>query len=291
MHRGRYRLMPVLCLTLLAPGCETLVADPFADYQKTPVLFVHGRGLSADSFSTMIRSLRNRGYPSSFLRAINLMPNDGPNVRSAEAQIAPFVERYLKDVNDEIARAGNKVAPKTKIHIVAHSMGSVSSRWYIAKLRPERVSVWISIAGPNHGSNPNCPGLPRSGKADLCPAFARSAQESFVQYHLNGAPNSDVDETPYGIGEDSPGKRRVPADKDRRVLYITLRTENDQFIVPNDSSVLDGAGGIDLRLPRSLPVTETTPGNFVTVRPVSHDWLTYTDYVIEFVYRVLDRPD
>lgn len=273
----------------LISSCNVMSAGAADDYTKTPVLFVHGRGLSASSFSTMIKALRSRGYPSSFLRAIDLVPNDGPNVPAAEKQIAPFVARFLAEVNADIARHGRGVPLKTKIDIVAHSMGSVSSRWYAAKLRPERVNTWISIAGPNHGSSPNCPGLPRSGKADLCPAYARTEQESYVQFHLNGAPGSDVDETPYGAGADSPAKKRVPPDEDRRILYLTLRTPADEFIVPNDSTVLDGAGGVDLRLPRFLPLLETSPGNFITQRPVSHDWLLYTDFVIDFVYAALNR--
>lgn len=285
----RWRTAAAGVVAAALAGCNLLSAGAGEDYGKTPVLFVHGRGLSSHSFSAMIEGLRARGYPPSFLRAIDLVPNDAPNIRTAEQQIAPYVERFLDEVNAQLRQSGQSLPPKTRVDIVAHSMGSVSSRWYAAKLRPDRVATWISIAGPNHGSNPNCPGLPGSGKEDLCPAYARTPEQSFVQFHLNGPLGSDRDETPYGIGADAPSKRRVPPDDRRRVLYVTLRTPNDEFIVPNDSTVLDGAGGAELRLPRGLPVRETSPGNFITLRPVSHDWLLYTDFVIDFVYAVLNR--
>jgi pimeloyl-ACP methyl ester carboxylesterase len=251
-----------------------------SEHDHTPVLFVHGRGLSADSFSGMIRYLEASGYPPSFLRAINLYPKDAPNV-----------EKFLENVNDEIRRGGGQTTAKTKVDIVAHSMGSMSSRWYTAKIRPDRVRAWISLAGPNHGSDANCPGLPGSGKREQCPAYATSSAQSQLQYQLNGGPDHDVDETPYGLGTDASGVKRILPDDQRRIAYFTIRTNNDKFISPIDSTIIDGAGGMPLTLPRSVPATETTPGNFLMENNVGHDEMTWNPAVYQLVRHILQTAD
>jgi pimeloyl-ACP methyl ester carboxylesterase len=291
MSKAPARAIALALMTASAIACAGVFQTSEAGYEKTPILFVHGRGLSAQSFVSMIRYFERGGYPRSYLRAIELYPKDAPNIGSAETQIAPFVEKYLEEVNAEIGRLGRKIPAKTRVDIVAHSMGSVSSRWYIAKIRPDRVRAWVSLAGPNHGSDPNCPGLPNSGKREQCPAFATSPEQSYVQFALNGAPGSDVDETPYGIGPDSAHKKRIPPDEQRHVLYVTLRTETDEFVRPVSSTIVDGAGGVDFRALRNLPVLETSPGNFLTRRPVGHDDMLYTEYVMDFVYRIVSGPN
>jgi pimeloyl-ACP methyl ester carboxylesterase len=239
----------------------------------------------------MIRYLEASGYPPSFLRAIDLYPKDAPNVLAAENQIAPYVEKFLEDVNNEIRRGGSQTTAKTKVDIVAHSMGGMSSRWYVAKIRPDRVRVWISLAGPNHGSDANCPGLPGSGKREQCPANAASSAQSPLQYQLNGGPGPDVDETPYGLGTEASGVKRIPPDDRRRIAYFTMRTNNDKFISPINSTIIDGAGGIPLTLPRSVPATETTPGNFLLENHVGHDEMTWDPAVYQLIRHILQAAD
>jgi hypothetical protein len=53
---------------------------------------------------------------------------------------------------------------------------------------------------------------------------------------------ADVDETPYGIGKDSPGVTSTSPDSNNQILYVTIRTDMDEWISPADSAVLDGAG-------------------------------------------------
>jgi triacylglycerol esterase/lipase EstA (alpha/beta hydrolase family) len=46
-----------------------------------------------------------------------------------------------------------KATGATKVDILAHSMGSLNSRWYIKFLGGEtKVDDWVSFGGPNHGT-------------------------------------------------------------------------------------------------------------------------------------------
>jgi pimeloyl-ACP methyl ester carboxylesterase len=234
-------------LLALALSCPNVV-NSSPDYSKNPVLFVHGHGMFAGCWSAMVSYLTKFGYPDIYLRAIQLMPNDGPNIVAAEEQIAPAVEQFLEEINSFLSAGHSDISVKTKVDLVSHSMGSMSSRWYAARVRPDRVRVWISLGGANHGSDALC-GFPDLGAEDLCPAYAESEKESCVQYVLNGAPYCpDVDETPYGMGDDAPGVDRIRPAHGGKIFYVTLRTSPDKWVKPENSVVLDGCGGVDQML-------------------------------------------
>jgi len=261
------------------------------NYEKIPVLFIHGHGMASRSWNPLIDYLRKSGYPIQFLRAIQLVPNDGPNIDAAENQIAPFVEEFLCDVNKYLASAQPGAPAKTKIDIVSHSMGALSARWYVAKLRPDRVRTWISLAGANHGSNALCAyvGRDRGGADDLCPAFAQTEKESSIQFILNGKPFiSDVDETPYGLGQDSLGVQSIPADDQRSIFYITLRTVKDEWIIPDESAILDGAGGKSFVIPPDIPAVEYPPGNIRLESKVRHDAMLKDGQTLRLVKFILE---
>lgn len=285
-------IMPVsvmLCLLAAIASCSAYAPQPVSD--KTPLLFVHGRGMHSSSFGPMIQYFRLKGYPEYCMRAIDLVPTDGPNIDAAEKQIAPEVERYITEVN-RIRKSRAENAPAvTKIDIIAHSMGSMSTRWYAAKLRPDRVRVWISLAGPNHGSNIGCPGSAGSGKIELCPAYAGTYEESPLQFMLNGGADADVDETPFGIAPDSPSRKRIGPTENQRILYITIRTEPDEWIHPVESTILDGAGGMNISLPGGAPVIETTPGNFKMTNRVGHDDMLADKDVLKLLELLLLEAD
>ncbi|RMD83357.1 MAG: hypothetical protein D6815_06765, partial [Candidatus Dadabacteria bacterium] len=227
------------------------------------------------SWNPMINYLVSLGYPREFLFAIQLetvLPVT--NRFDAEHTIPPAVDSFLDDVNAFLAAQGYTGPPKTKVDIVSHSMGSVSSRWYAGHVAPERVHAWISLAGSNHGTNDLCPYVrPQpDGASDMCPAFRTEPPDS-IQVLLNGQPFvPDVDETPYGIGPDSPGVSVVAPDASRRIVYWTVRTSlDDEWISPDESVILDGTGGIPVTIPEDLPATDTTPaGNFQMTNNVRH---------------------
>ena len=263
-------------------------AQAAPDYTKTPVFFVHGYGLSASSWNTMISSLIDAEYPPEYLEAIQLVPDDGANIPAAEDQIALAIEAFLDSINTFLAANYPNIPLKTKVDLVSHSMGSLSSRWYAARVRPDRVHKWISLAGANHGTNDLC-GFQGGGVDDSCPAYAENEQESFIQYQLNGAPYvADVDETPYGIGDDLSGVTVLPPDQTRRILYVTIRTSPDIWIDPEDSVIMDGTGGVQIPIPGDLPATMTSEGNFLMTNGVGHDPMLSDPDTMRLVKIILD---
>jgi pimeloyl-ACP methyl ester carboxylesterase len=263
-------------------------AQAGTDYSKNPVFFVHGHGMSAGSWDKIISFLVKSGYPAPFLKAIELRPNTGANISVAEKEISPAIEGFLENVNKLIKKEKPSEPLKAKVDLISHSMGALSARWYAAKVGPHRVNKWISLAGANHGSNVLC-AWKDPGAQDLCPAYAKSATESFIQFALNGEGRTpDIDETPYGIGEDSSGLRSVRPDENKRILYVSIRTSPDKWIKPENSAILDGAGGVLLRLPANRRVKETSTGNFLMTNRVGHDEMLSDPETLNLVKTILE---
>lgn len=239
-----------------------------ADYSRTPILFVHGHGLSSNDWRPLIAYLARRGYPPEYLSALDIRPSRMANIEAAEAFIAPAVESLLRQAASAADQAGHGRRFE-RVDILAHSMGAVSSRWYATRLRPDRVRTWIAIAGANHGTNALC-NHSDPGAAEMCPAYARSAADSRVQAMLNGVPGAAVDESPYGVGRDPGGIDRIPPDADRSIHYLTVRVEPDEWIIPGESATLAGAGGVTVDIPSASDIRETSPGNFRTYRDLDH---------------------
>lgn len=106
-----------------------------------PILFVHGWSSSASTWNTMIGRFEKDGYAKSHLSAYSYNTSQS-NKTSAEKEVKPRVESLL-------AATG-----ATKVDIIAHSMGSLNSRWYIKFLGGEaKVDEWVSLGGPNHGTS------------------------------------------------------------------------------------------------------------------------------------------
>lgn len=287
-NRGCVLLLCVM--TSLLASCNSGTAGSTAtDYSLAPVLFVHGSGLNSGSWKGMMTALQRSGYPHEYLAAIDLVPNDGANARAAETFIAPAVERLLVAAGVAAAGAGYAGSVPERAGLIAHSMGAVSSRWYATRLKPERVSTLITIAGANHGTDALC-GYDGVGNREMCPAYAKSPDESEIQYELNGAPGGVVDETPFGPGADPASRRRIPPDNDRAIVYWTIRIEPDEWIKPGHSAVLEGAGRSGearLQVPAGL-ATETSTGNFlVGSEGKDHDSLPQDADVVALVQQLL----
>jgi pimeloyl-ACP methyl ester carboxylesterase len=294
-----YRLKVLVILLVFASlvDCEQKQADATAEdpevsgYSKTPVFLVHGHGMTAQSWDTLKSYLIGAGYPGIYLRAIQLVPNDGPNIEAAENQIDPAVEEFLSDVNAYLAANQPSTPAKEKVDIIAHSMGVLSSRWYAAKVRPERVRTWISLAGANHGSDSLCSAVGQDGGGadDLCPSFAANAAESLVQFAMNGLPHfPDVDETPFGIGNDPAGGASIRPEGNKAIFFVTLRTIDDRWIIPDESALLDGAGGVTIDIPQDVPASETSPGNVRMENGVDHDSMLRDEATMKLVKTILE---
>lgn len=271
----------VLAHTLVA--CQRSAPIVPADWSRTPLLFVHGHGLDASCWTSVIQALIADGYPREFLHAVDIVPHTMPNVRAAETVLAPAVERLIERAGYAAREAG--VHPPTQVTLVCHSMGAVSGRWYAARLRPERVRTWISIAGANHGTDAVARFRDEAAQ-ELSPAFG-TLPSNQVLLDLNGPTSATVDETPYGLGKDRPGAASIPADPMRGILYLTVRIEPDAWIQPERSAVLDGAGGLPCLLPIGIDSTEGPPGNYLLRGVTDHDAMLQHPQLIRLVRALL----
>lgn len=261
------------------------------DYSKTPILFVHGHGLKAGHWSTFLEFLKTSGYPSEYLYAIDLKPKNGDNVLAAEEQLVPAVEELLKRVNHTLKKNGKYNNPVNKIDIISHGMGALSARWYTAKIKPDRVRVWLSLAGTNHGTSELCSYFGQ-GSEDCCPPFAESIDQSLIQYTLNGNPyDPDVDETPFGIGRDSDGTQVISPDAERKIIYLTVWTDPNKWVKPEESALLDGCGGIKLTSFEGLKLKEGPPGNILIDEKMGHMQLFFSSKIFHLVLALLMKAD
>src|SRR5437899_12788513 len=87
-------LLPAMPLLVgLAWGSAASSEPP--DYTRTPVLFVHGHGLSSEDWRPLIEHLAGTGYPREYLHAVNIVPNTMANAQAAKSVIAPAADTLI----------------------------------------------------------------------------------------------------------------------------------------------------------------------------------------------------
>jgi len=173
---------------------------PASSMAQDPILFVHGWSESASLWNTMIANFEKNGYAKSQLSAYSY--NTGTSNKTlAETEVKSRVETLLKN---------NPGA--TKVDIIAHSMGSLNTRWYIKFVGGEaKVDDWVSLGGPNHGTE----------TANAC-SFQVACQEMQVGSTFLKELNA-TDETPGAVS------------------YGTWWSPCDEIINPDSSVALSGA--------------------------------------------------
>lgn len=172
-------------------------AVPASASAQDPILFVHGYVESASLWNTMIANFEKDGYPKSYLSAYSYNTSQSNKVDAEEVKTK--VEALLKTTG------------ATKVDIIAHSMGSLNSRYYIKNLGGEsKVDDWVSLGGPNHGTE----------TANFC--FSASCVEMRVGSTFLKELNA-TDETPGTVN------------------YGTWWSPCDEIINPDSSVALTGA--------------------------------------------------
>jgi triacylglycerol lipase len=171
----------------------------------TPILFVHGINGDAANFDALKARLIADGWPAGKLFGYTFSdPSWGCNVDNA-ASIEDWVDMI-------IATTGS-----TKINVIAHSMGTLSSRHFVKQMGgTAKVARYITLGGMHHGLSSSCaamfPGAPCVWR-ELCETGAFVAA-------LNAAPAT-------------PGN----------LHWISIYGTSDET-VPNASSQLVGAENI-----------------------------------------------
>ncbi|XVX19409.1 esterase/lipase family protein [Actinomycetota bacterium] len=121
----------------LPPLTRSLAATDI-EAANTPILLVHGMLDNQSIWALMRRGLRRRGFGLITSMNYSVLTRD---VRTAAAQLAQEVERIVEETGYE------------RIHIIAHSMGGLISRYYITRLGgDEHVHTLVTLGTPHHGT-------------------------------------------------------------------------------------------------------------------------------------------
>jgi triacylglycerol lipase len=171
---------------------------PASSLGQDPILFVHGYSSTASVWNTMVSRFEKDGYSKAYLSAYSYNTSQSNKV-DAENEVKTRVESLLKATG------------ATKVDIIAHSMGSLNSRWYVKFLGGEaKVDDWVSLGGPNHGTD----------FANFC------ASTSCVEMRQNSTFLKELN-----AGDETPGA----------VSYGTWWSPCDEIINPDSSVPLSGA--------------------------------------------------
>jgi triacylglycerol lipase len=185
----------ILALALFAPGGAKEEASAS---HVNPILFVHGYTSNASAWDTMKARFLADGWESNYLYAYTFSST------VSNATVAQDIANKVSQI-----RAATGAA---KVDVIAHSMGSLSSRYYIKNLGgTSTVDDWVSLGGPNHGTT----------WAYGCFFFSPCNQMIPGSSFLN-ALNS---------GDETPGA----------VHYGTWWSPCDELINPDTSTILSGA--------------------------------------------------
>jgi triacylglycerol lipase len=132
-------LAAVLALVGAVASPAVATRREHASARPDPVLLVHGFGGSSTGWHTLEASLHGQGYRHSEIDAIDY-DRDASNV----------------DIARQIAREADVLRARTgasRIDVVTHSMGAISSRYWLERLGgAAHVDAWVSLAGVNEGT-------------------------------------------------------------------------------------------------------------------------------------------
>lgn len=192
-------------VTALAQGEATITAtvegktaSATITVRHDPIVFVHGFGSNSSVWSTMTGRFAADGWRSADFVSWSYNSLQS-NVATASA---------LKTTIDSLLVAtGAK-----RVDVITHSMGGLPSGYYLKNLDGTKVDAWVSLGGPNHGTD----------TADLCAGTYVSCTEMQIGSGFLTALNSS---------DETPGTSR----------YATWWSPCDATINPDDSVPLSGA--------------------------------------------------
>lgn len=195
-----------LCLAALLVALTTLTATApgtaSAQAAGDPILFVHGWNSSSSAWNTMIDRFAAAGVPRSRMMAITY------NSNQSNGTIANQVRSAVNTLRSQTGAA--------RVDIITHSMGGLSSRYYLKNLGgTSYVDEWVSLGGPNHGTN----------IAYLCWPFSAGCRDMIPGSSFLNSLNAG-DETPGGV------------------RYGTFWSSCDEVINPDSSVQLSGATNV-----------------------------------------------
>ncbi|MGW7649633.1 esterase/lipase family protein [Streptomyces bobili] len=224
MQRGKRRIAAVLSAALSSLLLAlSFAAPPAHAATHNPVVLVHGISSSASSWNDWVANFAADGYTAAELDAWSYSWSQS-NVTTAR-QLATEIQNVL-------ARTG-----ASKVDLVVHSMGALSSRYYLKNLGGTAyVDDFVSVAGTNHGTS----------TASLCAWLYTSCAEMQTGSSFLTALNS---------GDETPGA----------VTYASYWSNCDEAINPDSSALLSGATNVGVGCV-SHTDTNNDPGIYEQVR-------------------------
>jgi triacylglycerol lipase len=223
MQRGKRRIAAVLSAALSSLLLAlSFAAPPAHAATHNPVVLVHGISSSASSWNDWVANFTADGYTAAELDAWSYSWSQS-NVTTAR-QLATEIQNVL-------ARTG-----ASKVDLVVHSMGALSSRYYLKNLGGTAyVDDFVSVAGTNHGTS----------TASLCAWLYTSCAEMQTGSSFLTALNS---------GDETPGA----------VTYASYWSNCDEAINPDSSALLSGATNVGVGC-ESHTDTNNDPGIYEQV--------------------------
>ncbi|MFE7598804.1 esterase/lipase family protein [Streptomyces sp. NPDC057494] len=201
--RGRTAvpLLAVVASLLLSAAPVRAEAPGPAASARVPVVFVHGYNADPGVWGGLRADLRADGYADTELFSFGYDTHRSVN-EVLSGELAAYVEGVKRQTG------------ASRVDLVAHSFGSLVTRWYVKFDAAGRTSVahWVSLAGPNHGT----------GTAWACALWDQACRDM--------TPNSYVQKK-LAEGDETPGD----------VRYATWWSNCDEVINPDGSVPLAGA--------------------------------------------------
>ncbi len=190
-----------------------LEVDAGAADLPDPILFVHGINGSAADFDTLIASLIADGWPAERLFAHSFPdPEWGCNVDNAAS-----VGAWIESIRSTTGAA--------RVDLVAHSMGTLSTRHYVKFLGgTETVDSYVTLGGQHLGLWQPCTAFLGPGDDENVPCVW---SELCMTRDFIAALNAE------------------PATPGDAVRWVSIYSTADE-VVPATSSELDGAENIEL---------------------------------------------
>ena len=131
--------MKVKILICLMMCLLFLSVSVYAEYQKIPILMVHGLGGNSSSWYLVKARLKANGYPSRLLFTINMQDNYVLCSKKHVEQISDKIEEI-------VATTGY-----SQVDVVGHSRGGLNLYDYVLFGNGAyRIRNWISIGGANN---------------------------------------------------------------------------------------------------------------------------------------------
>lgn len=172
---------------------------PFTGHD--PVILIPGMTSPASEMAPMQQEFENAGWPANRV----FMWTDSTDM---EGDLAAAAGQLQSEVKMVLAQTGAQ-----RVVLVTWSAAALAARYYIKNIDRGNVSVYVGMAGPQHGTTFND-----------CQAY-QSCREFM-------SPNTPF-LTALNSGTEVPGSPRI--------AYMTVRSDNDINVAPENSAMLAGA--------------------------------------------------